>query len=76
MSRPEAKWTPTAGSATGFDQRNMLSGESRIRSPQDLGAMLQSRSLAAWPSDGHERTARKDIKNDQTRITYGRLRAV
>jgi hypothetical protein len=30
MSRPEAKWTSTAGSTTIFGQREMLSGESRL----------------------------------------------
>ena len=30
MSRPEAKWTSTGGSATVFGQREMLSGESRL----------------------------------------------
>ncbi len=30
MSRPEAKWTSTAGSATVFGLREMLSGESRL----------------------------------------------
>jgi hypothetical protein len=34
MPRPEAKWTSTAGSATVFGQREMLSGESRIQGTQ------------------------------------------
>ncbi len=40
MSRPEAKWTSTAGTATVFGQREMLSGESRLNARPRGGLFL------------------------------------
>ncbi len=45
MSRPEAKWTSTAGTATVFGQREMLSGESRLKARPRGGLFFELLSV-------------------------------